>query len=159
MFIFIYLLLFFSGSLMTRNLSDLVTSNDIIPSSDYLQSALFIISEADESKWLNEYETILPLGAVPRSARVLHKEDGQILYVIVVMKKFFDEYIQASAAKKFIARTDFNLDSEQQSKETEAIFKLEADIKSQWVNLLIIFCYSSSFYLVFVGSFIKNKFW
>ena len=65
---------------------------------------------------------------------MLHKEDGQILYVIVIMKKFIAEYIQAAASRKFIARTDFDLDLEQQTKETEAVSKLETDIKTQWVN-------------------------
>ena len=119
---------------MTRNLSGLVKADDIIPGSDYMQSVLFVIQESDEATWQNEYERLLPLGAVPRSARVLCRDDGQILYVIVLMKKFAEEYIKAATAKKFIARTDFELNSEQNTQEFEAVFKLEADLKSQWVN-------------------------
>ena len=123
----------FSGSLLTRNLSGLVAVNDIISQSDYMQSVLFVIPESEEKIWLNEYESLLPLGAVPRSARVLCRDDGQVLYVVVEMKKFVDDFIQAAAPKKFIARTDFQFDSEQQTQETEAISKLESDVKSQWV--------------------------
>lgn len=118
---------------MTRNLSGLVTANDLISHSDYMQSVLFVIQESEEQTWLNEYETLLPLGAVPRSARALCRDDGQVLYVVVLMKKFLDDFIKAAASKKFIARTDFQIDSEQQAQETEALSKLEADVKSQWV--------------------------
>lgn len=118
---------------MTRNLSGLVTEKDLISNSDYMQSVLFVIQESEEQAWLNEYETILPLGAVPRSARALCRDDGQILYVVVLMKKFTEEFIQAAASKKYIARTDFQIDSEQQAQETEALSKLETDVKTQWV--------------------------
>ena len=128
----------FSGSLMTRNLSGLVTANDLIPRSDYMQSVLFVIPELEEKNWLNEYESLLPLGAVPRSARALCRDDGQVLYVVVLMKKFIDDFIQAAGSKKFIARTDFQIDSEQQNQETEALSKLEADVKNQWVIFLLI---------------------
>lgn len=140
----------FSGSLMTRNLAGLVNSNDIIQNSDYLQSVFIIILEADESRWLNEYESILPLGAVPRSARALHKEDGQILYTVVIMKKFVEEYVRTAALKRFVARMDFQLDSDQQTQETEAISKLEADIKSQWVNNML--CSNIKFFILSLKS-------
>lgn len=120
---------------MTRNLSGLVTEKDLISTSDYMQSVLFVIQESEEQAWLNEYETIVPLGAVPRSARALCRDDGQVLYVVVLMKKFTEEFIQAAATKKFIARTDFQIDSEQQAQETEAFYKLETDVKTQWVIL------------------------
>lgn len=119
---------------MTRNLSGLVKPEDVISNSDYMQSLLFVIQESEESIWLNEYERLLPIGAVPRSARVLYRDDGQVLYVIIVMKKFVDEYIQVALAKKFIARTDFEVNSEQNAQESEAHSKLEADVKSQWVK-------------------------
>lgn len=112
----------------------MVKAEDLISNSEYMQSILFVINENDEQSWLNEYESILPLGAVPRSARELHREDGQILYIVVLMKKFVDEYVKAAAAKKFIARTDFVLDSEQQAQESEAHSKVEADVKNQWVR-------------------------
>lgn len=118
---------------MTRNLSGLVKAEDLISASDYMQSVLFVIQESEEQIWLNEYESLLPFGAVPRSARALYRDDGQVLYVVVLMKKFVDEYIKAAAAKKYIARTDFEINSEQNSQETEAFSKLEIDVKSQWV--------------------------
>lgn len=118
---------------MTRNLASLVSPNHIISNSDYMQSVLFVIPESEESTWMNEYETLLPMGAVPRSSRELHRDDGYILYVVVVMKKFIEEYVKAAAAKKFIARLDFEINSEQQAQETEALSKLESDVKNQWV--------------------------
>lgn len=120
---------------MNRNLSGLVKAEDFISNSDYMQSVLFVINESDEQAWLNEYESILPLGAVPRSARALSRDDGQILYIVLLMKKFVDDYVKEAAGKKFIARTDFVLDSEQQAQQSEALSKVEADVKSQWVNI------------------------
>ena len=135
----------FSGSLMTRNLSSLVTAEDVLSSSDYMQSVLFVIQESDETTWLNEYERLLPLGAVPRSARTLYRGDGQVLYVVVLMKKFLNDYIQAAAAKKFIARTDFQIDSEQNVQEAETFSKLEIDVKTQWVIITLLFFYLNSY--------------
>ena len=131
---------------MTRNLSGLVTEKDLVSNSDYMQSVLFVIQESEEQAWLNEYETILPLGAVPRSARALCRDDGQVLYVVVLMKKFIEEFIQASASKKFIARTDFQIDSEQQTQETEAFSKLETDVKIQLVIFNEIIVFTIDFY-------------
>lgn len=125
---------------MTRNLAGLVSANDIIPNSDYMQSVLFVIPESENSIWLNRYETLLPLGAVPRSALELFREDGFILYVVVVMKKFVEEYIKVAADKKFIARLDFEINSEQQIEDAEKLSRLESDVKNQWVNLLFIYC-------------------
>lgn len=125
-----------SGSLITRNLNGIVKPKDLILESDYMESVLFVIQDSDESTWINEYESILPLGAVPRSAKVLHKEDGQILYVVVVMKKFAEEYIKAAASKKFIARTDFVINSEENMQESENLTKIESDVKNQWVTLI-----------------------
>lgn len=119
---------------MTRNLSGLVSVNDIIPASEYMQSIIFVIPESEESAWINEYETLLPIGAIPRSARALHRDDGYILYVIVVMKKFVEEYVKTAASKKFIARLDFEIYSEQQTQEVENLSKLESDVKNQWVR-------------------------
>lgn len=130
---------------MTRNLSGLVSVNDIIPTSDYMQSVLFIIPESEESTWINEYETFLPMGAVPRSARALHRDDGYILYVVVIMKKFMDEYVTIASSKKFIARLDFEINSEQQTQEVENLSKLESDVKNQWVRT-IYFIQSSCIY-------------
>lgn len=141
-------MIIFSGSLMTRNLSGLVTANDLLSQSDYMQSVLFVIPESEEKIWLNEYESLLPLGAVPRSARALCRDDGQVLYVVVLMKKFMDDFIQAAAPKKFIARTDFQIDSEQQNQETEALSKLEADVKSQWVTFFVYLNYYSKFLIL-----------
>lgn len=131
---------------MTRNLSGLISSNDLISNSEYMQSVVFIIPETSESSWLDEYESILPLGAVPRSARALHREDGQVLYSVVVMKKFMDEYIKASHAKKYLARTDFEFSSEQEAQESESCSKLEADVKSQWVFKKYVYDLLPSFY-------------
>ena len=46
---------------MTRNLAGLVSPNHIISNSDYMQSVLFVIPESEESTWMNEYETLLPM--------------------------------------------------------------------------------------------------
>lgn len=124
---------------MTRNLSGLVSVNDIIPTSDYMQSVLFIIPESEESTWINQYETFLPMGAVPRSARALYRDDGYILYVVVIMKKFMEEYVTIASSKKFIARLDFEISSEQQSQEVENLSKLESDVKNQWVRAIYFF--------------------
>ena len=122
---------------MTRNLSGLVSTNDLIANSDYLQSVIFVIPESEEFTWLNEYETLLPMGAVPRSARALHREDGYILYIVVVMKKFIDDYVKIAVTKKFIPRLDFEVNSEQQVQETENLSKLESDAKNQWVKFIL----------------------
>lgn len=123
-----------SGNLINRNLTGLVKSTDILTNSEYLQSVLFVIPRNEEAKWLNEYETLIPLGAVPRSARSLHTENEHILYVIVVIQKYVQEYIQAATSKGYVARTDFQFDPEAQSQEGIAVEKLESDVKSQWVQ-------------------------
>ena len=67
----------------------------------------------------------------------MHRDDGYILYVVVVMKKFIEEYVKAAAAKKFIARLDFEINSEQQAQEAEALSKLESDVKINGYSIVV----------------------
>lgn len=124
-----------SGSLLTRNLNGLVQAEDVIQNSEYLQTYFFVINKSIQAAWLNEYEGLIPMGAVPRSARQLAEDGEYLLYGVVLLKKYAEEYVKEAAKRKYVPRTDFSFDAEVLSQNWDASSKLESEVQSQWVSI------------------------
>ena len=57
-----------SGNLMTRSLNDVVTGDDVVSGSEYLQTLLVVVPKSLYREWEKSYETIAEM-IVPRSSR------------------------------------------------------------------------------------------
>ena len=53
---------------MTRSLNDVVTEDDVVTGSEYLQTLLVVVPKALYREWEKTYETISEM-IVPRSSR------------------------------------------------------------------------------------------
>ena len=98
-----------------------------------MQTAFFVINQNDKKSWLEKYEGLVPMGAVPRSAKLIVEDAEHALFGVVLMKKYAEEYIKAASLLKFVPRTDFTFDSEAAYLSHEAANKLESEVQSQWV--------------------------
>ncbi len=120
--------------MLTRNLNGIVKAENVLSGSEYMQTAFFVINQNDKKAWVEKYEGLVPLGAVPRSARLVVEDAEHALFSVVVMKKSIEEYMKAASLLKFVPRTDFAFDPEVANQSAEATNKLESDVQSQWVN-------------------------
>lgn len=109
-------------------------AEDVLSGSEYMQTAFFVINQNDKKSWLEKYESLVPLGAVPRSAKVIVEDTEHALFAVVLMKKYAQEYIKAASLLKFVPRTDFSFDSEAANQSAEASNQLESEVQSQWVK-------------------------
>lgn len=101
-----------------------------------METLFFVVNQNDKKSWLEKYEGLVPLGAVPRSARLIAEDSDHALYAVVVMKKHAEEYAKAAALLKFVPRSDFTFDPQAASQSAEASDQLENEVQAQWVSAL-----------------------
>lgn len=105
-----------------------------------------------QAGWLDEYEGLVPMGAVPRSARQLAEDGEYLLYGVVLLKKHAEEYLKEAAKRKYVPRSDFVYDAELVAQNWDASSKLESEVQSQWVQERgSSGCFSNTFSLDFLG--------
>ncbi|KAL5289258.1 ATP6V1C2 family protein [Megaselia abdita] len=125
-----------TGSLLTRNLAELVKKEHFILDSEYLTTLLVIVPKALTEDWTLNYEKITDM-IVPRSSTLI-KEDGEFcLYNVTLFKKVVEEFKLHAREKKFVVR-DFVYNEEELAAGKNEITKLVTDKKKQFVSILIL---------------------
>lgn len=123
-----------TGSLLTRNLAELVKKEHFILDSEYLTTLLVIVPKALTEDWTTNYEKITDM-IVPRSSTLI-KEDGEFcLYNVTLFKKVVEEFKLHAREKKFIVR-DFVYNEEELAAGKNEITKLVTDKKKQFGPLV-----------------------
>ncbi|KAL1513862.1 hypothetical protein ABEB36_003206 [Hypothenemus hampei] len=123
-----------TGSLLTRNLADLVKKEHFILDSEYLQTLLVIVPKAQFNEWNATYEKITDM-IVPRSSQLVTQDHEYGLFTVTLFKKVIDEFKHHAREKKFIVR-DFTYDEEQLAAGKNEITKLATDKKKQFGPLV-----------------------
>ncbi|XP_076260383.1 V-type proton ATPase subunit Vha44 [Rhynchophorus ferrugineus] len=123
-----------TGSLLTRNLADLVKKEHFILDSDYLQTLLVIVPKALSNDWNASYEKITDM-IVPRSTQLITEDNDYGLYTVTLFKKVIDEFKHHARERKFIVR-DFTYDEEQLAAGKNELTKLATDKKKQFGPLV-----------------------
>ncbi|ESN92328.1 hypothetical protein HELRODRAFT_103807 [Helobdella robusta] len=123
-----------TGSLLTRNLSDLVKKEDFVLGSDYLITILIVVPRSLQKDFLENYETICDM-IIPRSAKEIIQDNDNILYAVTVFRKVLDEFKLHAREKKFIVR-DFVYNEEEMAAGKTEISKLASDKKKQFGPLV-----------------------
>lgn len=124
-----------TGSLLTRNLVDLVKKEDFVLDSEYLVTLLVIIPRNISTDWFNKYEKLTDM-VVPRSSRVLFDGDPDSLLVnVTLFQRVADEFKHHCRENKFVVR-DFTYDVKQIEDGKTEVTKLEADKKKQYGPLV-----------------------
>ncbi|XP_031340957.1 V-type proton ATPase subunit C isoform X3 [Photinus pyralis] len=123
-----------TGSLLTRNLADLVKKEHFILDSEYLTTLLVIVPKSQFHEWQTLYEKLTDM-VVPRSSVLITQDQEYGLYTVSLFKKVADEYKLHAREKKFIVR-DFTYNEEELAAGKNEITKLVTDKKKQFGPLV-----------------------
>lgn len=123
-----------TGSLLTRNLTEMVKKADFVLDSEYLTTILVVVPRAAERDWLHRYEQLTDM-VVPRSTKKLQEDNEHALYSVTLFKKVVDEYKHHCRQNKFIVR-DFVYNEEELLAGKNEISKLASDKKKQFGPLV-----------------------
>ncbi|XP_063547431.1 V-type proton ATPase subunit C isoform X1 [Cydia strobilella] len=123
-----------TGSLLTRNLSDLVKKEHFILDSEYLVTLLVIVPKAMFNDWNANYEKITDM-IVPRSSQLVHQDNDYGLYTVTLFKKVAEEFKLHARERKFIVR-EFSYNENDLSAGKNEITKLVTDKKKQFGPLV-----------------------
>ncbi|MCP9266002.1 V-type proton ATPase subunit C [Dirofilaria immitis] len=92
-----------TGSLLTKDLSEIVKADDFILNSEYLQTLLVVIPKTLAKEWQQKYESLSDM-VVPGSSRLIIEDGDQMLFSVTLFKKVIDEYKTHCRENKFIVR-------------------------------------------------------
>ncbi|XP_043488218.1 V-type proton ATPase subunit C isoform X3 [Polistes fuscatus] len=123
-----------TGSLLTRNLADLVKKEHFILDSEYLSTLLVIVPKSNYHDWYSGYEKLTNM-IVPRSTQLIVEDSEYGLFTITLFKKVIEEFKLHAREKKFIVR-DFTYNEEELAAGKNEITKLVTDKKKQFGSLV-----------------------
>jgi len=123
-----------TGSLLTRNLADLVKKEHFILDSEYLTTLLVIVPKQQFPEWNMNYEKLTDM-IVPRSSQLITMDGEYGLYTVTLFKKVVEEFKLHAREKKFIVR-DFTYNEEELAAGKNEITKLVTDKKKQFGPLV-----------------------
>ncbi|XP_076666813.1 V-type proton ATPase subunit Vha44 isoform X1 [Andrena cerasifolii] len=123
-----------TGSLLTRNLADLVKKEHFILDSEYLTTLLVIVPRANYHEWHSGYENLTAM-IVPRSTQLITQDSEYGLFNVTLFKKVIEEFKLHAREKKFIVR-DFTYNEEELAAGKNEITKLVTDKKKQFASLV-----------------------
>nr|XP_044251985.1 V-type proton ATPase subunit C isoform X3 [Drosophila takahashii] len=121
-----------TGSLLTRNLADLVKKEHFILDSEYLTTLLVIVPKVMANEWLTNYEKITDM-IVPRSSQLIQEDSDYCLFNVTLFKKVAEEFKLHARERKFIVR-DFVYNEEELAAGKNEMTKLMTDKKKQFVR-------------------------
>jgi len=123
-----------TGSLLTRNLADLVKKEHFILDSEYLTTLLVIVPKAIAQDWQSGYEKLTDM-IVPRSSQLITQDSDFALFNVTLFKKVVEEFKLHAREKKFVVR-DFTYNEEELAAGKNEITKLVTDKKKQFGPLV-----------------------
>lgn len=123
-----------TGSLLSRNLGDIVKKEDFINESEYLTTLLVVVQKNLYSDWGFKYEKLSDM-VVPRSTRMIYEDNDHGLYSVTLFKKVVDEYKLHARENKFMVR-EFTYNEEELNAGKSELNKLAADKKRQYGPLV-----------------------
>jgi len=123
-----------TGSLLARNLYDLVKKEDFVLDSEYLTTLLVVVPKVNFSDWNNKYEHLSDM-VVPRSSRMLSEDQEYGLFTVTLFHKAVDEYKHRCRENKFQVR-EFQYNEEELNAGKNEITKLASDKKKQFGPLV-----------------------
>lgn len=122
-----------TGSLLIRNLSDLVRKEHFILGSDYLVTLLVVVPKGLYKDWNLRYENLTDM-IVPRSSQLIYEDVDHGLFTVTLFQKVIDEFKVKAREQKFVVR-DFEYNEEDIAKGKNELAKLELDKKKQHLFL------------------------
>lgn len=123
-----------TGSLLTRNINDIIKKEDFIMDSEYLTTLIVIIPKHSLDEWLTCYETLCEY-VVPRSSKKLYEDGEQTMVNVTMFQKVVDTFKMKCRERKYMVR-EFKYDAESISRENQQIKTLEQNKKDKFGPLV-----------------------
>uniref|UniRef100_A0A8C5D7R1 V-type proton ATPase subunit C n=1 Tax=Gouania willdenowi TaxID=441366 RepID=A0A8C5D7R1_GOUWI len=123
-----------TGSLLTRNLANLVQKEDFILDSEYLITLLVVVSKTAYADWERKYETLAEM-VVPRSSFPLSEDNDFGLFSVTLFRKATDDFKLKARENKFTVR-DFEYNEEEMRADKEEIKRISKDKNKQYGPLV-----------------------
>lgn len=148
------------GNLMTRSLNDVVTGDDVVSGSEYLQTLLVVVPKSLYREWEKSYETISEM-IVPRSSRKVAEDAEYGLWTVTLFRKKVEEFKNTARDRKFIVR-DFEYDPKAVKAEREAKKRLKDELKKQfpplmnWLKINFAVAFSAWIHLKALRTFVES---
>lgn len=80
-----------TGSLLTRNLGDVVKKEHFVLDSEYLVTLVVVVSNACINDWFSKYEKVTDM-VVPRSSQQIFQDDDYSLVTVTLFQRVVDEF-------------------------------------------------------------------
>ncbi|KAF7339668.1 V-type proton ATPase subunit C [Mycena sanguinolenta] len=123
-----------TGNLSLRSLVDVVSKDDFVQDSEYLETLLVAVPKTNAKEWNSKYERLTSM-VVPRSSKSIASDDDYILFSVVVFRRVHDEFVQKCRENKFIVR-DFVYSEEEVAKQHQDLEMADTTEKELWTELL-----------------------
>jgi len=123
-----------TGSLLTRNLGDLVKKEDFVHNSEYLVTLVVVVPKLFVPDWQLKYETLSDM-VVPRSSKKVIEDNEHALFTVTLFSKVVDEYKLHARENKFVVR-DFTYNEEELTAGKNELSKLINDKKKHFGPLV-----------------------
>ncbi|EED24136.1 vacuolar ATP synthase subunit c [Talaromyces stipitatus ATCC 10500] len=119
-----------TGNLATRSLASIVDPQKLVRDSEYLETHLIAVPNAQIKDFLKSYETIAPM-VVPRSANLVAEDDEFSLYAVTTFKKHSLEFTHKARENKWIPR-DFKYTEGGREEEAKEVERVGGDERKLW---------------------------
>jgi V-type H+-transporting ATPase subunit C len=123
-----------TGSLLTRNLGDLVKADHFVLNSEYLTTLVVVVPIVLMNDWHAKYETLTDK-VVPRSSQIIFQDAENSLVTVTLFERVVDEYKHKARENKFSVR-DFVYNPEELQAGKNELTKLMTDKKKQFGPLV-----------------------
>ncbi|KAJ7932639.1 hypothetical protein B0H13DRAFT_1701601 [Mycena leptocephala] len=123
-----------TGNLSLRSLVDVVSKDDFVQDSEYLETLLVAVPRTNVKDWNSKYERLSSM-VVPRSSTSVASDDEYTLFSVVVFRRVHDEFVQKCRENKFIVR-DFVFSEEEFAKQHQELEMADTTEKELWTELL-----------------------
>ncbi|CAH8524692.1 unnamed protein product [Heterobilharzia americana] len=122
-----------TGSLLTRELGDLVKRDQFIIDSEYLATLVVVVPKNLYNEWKSNYETMTEM-VVPKSSELIFEDQDSGLWSVTLFKKMIDDFKAQAREHRFVVR-DFIYDEKKIEESRNELTKLQSDRKRQFAPL------------------------
>ncbi|GAB6028823.1 hypothetical protein CHUAL_004632 [Chamberlinius hualienensis] len=123
-----------AGSLLTRNVADLVKKEHFVLDSEYLITLLVVVPKVNYNDWYAKYEKLTDM-IVPRSTQVIFEDNECGLFSVTMFHKVVDEFKHHARENRFMVK-DFTYNEEELAAGKNEFTKLTSDKKKQFGPLV-----------------------
>lgn len=123
-----------TGNLSIRSLVDIVTKENFIRDSEYMETLLVAVPKNLVKEWNSKYERLTSM-VIPRSSSSLASDEDYTLFSVVIFRRVHEEFVSKCRDNKFIVR-DFVFSEESIHTQKEELEAADVTEKELWTELL-----------------------